>query len=546
MQRLRAEFAKVDVNDISSIQQWFITHSYLSTNEHSQISGRSSFWIRKKKRMAGLTGKKPPVLPKSTSQKQIINIEVPENWKSEEWLREIIKTNSCNAVRKAIGVCEKTLYTYLARFNIPRPNRKQATLSKNPCCTYEWCYEHYINQNLTQRECAKRAGICQQAFANWLNRFNIPIRTSHEYYRRNGGIPLWTRRVIDRLRRQDVVRTVRLRSDHIHVRFRNYYWESYYFKNMPERHVPRTYAISEDISQLENVPAVRLEFENEIGVNEQYPAHVIIQRKDWKKASFLEQRVAIHQFAWFLNQRGWVHPKYPPRIIESDWQQLSNTPLPKYLADNIFHAYPRVGGRGSAGIRIIEHFFGLEELSPVFKSGKRMVMALTALATRRSLLNTHNIIRASNIDLPKYNRILRLYDPAVYRWVFHKLGITGTVLDLYPNFGHRTIACALAGLRYTTVITPRLQRAIDNGFDKFLGLEIEPYEGQTVDCVLSDNDFGKTPIETAMEYASKTKRIIHYVPRAERTATYNQYPTDGILQIRASVHRRLPDFLFVY
>ena len=41
---------------------------------------------------------------------------------------------------------------------------------------YEWMWEHYINQQLTTRELARRAGCCQETAWRWLRNLGIPTR----------------------------------------------------------------------------------------------------------------------------------------------------------------------------------------------------------------------------------------------------------------------------------------------------------------------------------------------------------------------------------
>lgn len=547
IEELRQQFTKIDVNDPVSIQKWFAEHPYLTTADHARVSGRSNYWVRKLKRLAHIKGRTPANLPKSTKRKIVDSLIPPDDWDDPTWLRQVARRYPVSSIARVTGVSRRTIRRRLNQYNIQSLGKK-AQDPKNPCFSHAWCYEHYVVRQWTQAQCAKAAGICQQAFSNWLNRLGIPVRSSVETARGANETRIWVRKAIHNLENQEIVRRVYLRSDHIHVRFMNFFWESYYIeKPKRKRRIPHSFSLTKTEAKLDKIPAPYLEYESSIDGSEFYPAHITLRKKDWQKASFLERRLALQNFAWVINRRGWIWPKYPDHVIEADLARLQSGNQIKFMNKGVFIAHPNYGKRETAGFKIIEHFFGMTELwDDVFKSPKRTMRMLNILSNKNLQINMHNIIKIACY----YNNLstsrVKVYDPGVFSWIFRRFGIRGTVLDLHPNNGHHALACAMAGLKYMTLPNEKFKRAIDNGFADFIGLDYEPYDGRKVDLVLSNKDFSDTDIESAMEYADKAKNIIHFVNRRQKASVQATHKPSKIIQIKTSIYRAMPDYLFVF
>lgn len=534
---LREQFAQVDFTDIGSIQKWFADHPYLTTNDHAQIANRSTLWIRQQKRKAGIKSRTPPVLPVAKPIKKPL-IDVPPDWDTKEWLEWASTRYTIRRIALSTGKSMRTIYSRYKKWGL-KPT--YVSKSQNPCCTEEWVREHYVNQRLSQKECAKLAGICTQAFANWLNRFKIAVRT-REGNGDNRDVSIWRRQLVHKLNEQEIVRRVFVRDDHIHVRFRNYYWESYFFgDNIGKHSIPRSYIINET-TPLNHVPIIMSEYASSMN-NEGHPAHIAISPKEWKHANMLERRIALHHFTWIINRRGYLHPSYPQGVIKSEFEKLVNSPASIYLTKNVFQAHPRRGNKSTYGFRIVMHYFGLDDMAKDLTSPRLVMKALNIASEKYRRINFEILARI----MCSYERTrkIRVYDPGIYRWIFQHLGINGTVLDLNPSNGHRAIACAAAGLKYTTVVTPKFQNAIDSGFLEFLGLDFEPYTGQKVDCILNDADFDHTPITPALELAGKTRRILQFVRHHKRAAFVKKFPQATSLRLKTRILQSTPDYLFI-
>lgn len=544
--QLRQEFAKVNVKDVSSITKWFATHPHLSTNDHAQIADRSAYWIRQLKRKANIKGRTPANLPVPTRKRIITTLVAPANWDTKEWLSQTAKLYSVSEMVRATGVSRRLLYFRFAKHGI-KPLGAKAVAPKNPCHTHQWCYEHYVEQGLTQQKCADLAGICQQTFANWLNNFKIPVRRIRDSIAQRLDASIWTKKFLHDLKQQHGVNRVEVYRDYFHVVYNSWFWERYYFDDRVKHgdgRKPFSFLVTPDDAKITKVPATIPEFEDSLDGSQTFPAHICIPRDELYKSTFVEQRIAIHNFVDYLTKRGWIHPKYPQYIIDAEWQKIVNSEGKRFFYEGMFSAYPRQQKEETAGLKLVEHFFGLDELWAAFKHPKRALRLIDALAKRHVKVSLHNMIRVCSTVLPRH-KIVKVWDPGVYVWIFRHLRQTGTVLDLHPCFGHKAMACAAAGLKYTTIPTPRFQKALDNGFAEFIGLQYEPYCGQPVDLLINDRDFQGTAFEDADPYISQAKRMLYYVKRADRAVKVSAYKPHSVIPVKTRQANRLPDYLFL-
>lgn len=543
---LRREFlACVDTDDPTSIQQWFARHPYLTTNDHARIVEKSTHYVRMLKRKAGIRGRTPKHKLKPHPRRTIDNISVPPDWDRKEWLETTLKTHSIAQIARAVGLSSKTISSRLKKYGIKPPSYRASINPKNPYFSYDWCYEHYITKQWSQEKCAKAAGIGTQSFVNWLNYFNIPVRKALETFNNNASPIIWVRETIQNLENLDIVNRAMPKKNHIYVRYKSRVCERYYIDGEQRRH-RKSYDITREQAKLDYIPKILLEFENEIGDDEYYPAHVKINREDWDKSSLLAQRVAVHELTRLLCRRGWIWPRCPNRILESDRDTIFNDDILRFLKNDNLSAYSVNGEKETFGFRLISHFYGLSELGEsIFNSPRRTYRIVNHVTSRTGDINTHRIMKAACYHPQGYWKI-KIFDPSVYTLALKLLNVKGPVLDLYPNYGHRAIACAALGLKYFAKPTQEFQEAVDNGFAEFLGLDYEPYGGQDVDIVLSDDDFRFTDIDIAFEYAKKTKSILHFVQREHRAFQQSLRKPRRVMPILTRANFNDPDYLFLF
>lgn len=553
LRELRQQFAAVDKQNPNALRQWFDDHPHLGTNDHAQIINCSTTTIRRWKKQAGINGVMPANLPVSKAVPKIVNITVPVNWDNANWLERMVRIYSLEDIANAVGVAKSTIHYKLEKYEI---SNRRGSQPRNKYCTRDWCTEHYVTQGLSQAKCAKLAGICQQTFANWLNRFKIPVRTSQETQKSHTNVQLWVRELLYKLQEQPTVRKVFLRKDHIHVRFMNYFWETYYVDYRPlknGRRPPLSYVITKDDASLFKVPQVLPEFEDTLlsdVFDNKDVCHIALNRSDLRKASLIERRLAVHEYCRQITQRDWLWPEYPDHVLQAEWDKVRAYKEVKYLKRDGFTAFAHHGSKPAPGRRIIEHFFDLSEFGGVFRSPRLVMKLLNKLLSRDDLaFNIHNLLRifsCEEVQLPATYPKFRISDPVVYAVIFERLGIKGTVFDFTPGFGNRAIACALKGLKYTTIPDERFNTAINKGFIDFIELDFEKFNGQKVDLLLCDNNFKEANIPQVLQYADWTRHMMIFVPHSKKLETQAKYKPKSIIRIKTRWFQKAPDYLFIW
>jgi hypothetical protein len=546
IQELRIEFARLNKKDPEAVRKWFESKPHLTANDHCQVANRSLNYIRRLRRFAGIKASLPPVLPKSKAKRATNTISVPENWRNDQdWLRRV-SSHSVSQIAQACGVSRIIIYRKFKKYGI---KSKYSIKSKNKCCTKAWCYRHYVELNWSQEKCAKAAGICQQAFSNWLNRFNIAVRTVEEHWKHK-HVQLWTRKLIQDLEKQSVVRRVYLYQDRIHVRFMNFFWETYYPFKIDK--VPIfSYAITKRDARLSRIPKVIPQYETDF--EELYDedgiiktAHIMIDRAKFQKSSLMERRLAVHEFCRQITRREWIWPEHPEYVLQEEWEKLKNCDHNKYVKNNIFTIY----GAPTLGRKLCEHFFDVSDYSPAFKSPRTVMKVLNILASRKDTpFDFHNFLRLFSAGYSKtfrrnYPRF-RFTDPGAYCCIFNKLNIRGKILDISPDFGNKAIASAIAGLEYYVIPDERFKKAIDKGLADLTGLKYHKWNKETVDVIVYDNDWNIPDIRLINNYMGYAKRMMIFVPREFKDELYSKLKPTSIIKIKTTWLRE-PNYIFIW
>ena len=550
---IRSEYHSIPRGDSPKIKAWLLKYNYLGTNILAQIVSKSNAFIRKLRKQVGITSKTPSILPVSKASKHIITLDVPNDWDNEAWLSRAMQTHSMRAIAKACHVSLMTICRKKKKYRIIIRARPP---SRNRNYSWEWCNLHYTQLGWSQAKCAQKAGICQQTFANWLNHFNIPVRKAIETSKSHLRVRVWVRQLCEQLKQQPIVRRVYLRGDHIHVRFMNYFWETYYLDRPPgSRKIPNSFDIDRNKARIDRVPKVVPEYESpSLESNRDshgliLEPHITISRRQLNQASFIEQRLAIHEFCRHITQRGWIWPSYPQAVLLAELERMRNRPLHKYYNIDTFTIFGRNGSAPGHGRKIIEHFFDLSDYQKTFRSPRRVIQMLNLLLSKRRLkFNTHNMLRmftSGLTNLPDYITRFRTFDPLVYVAIFNKLGVKGSILDLCPGYGSHAMAAALCGLKYYTFTTPKWELAIDKGFADFVDLDHQAWHDQAVDLVLYDNDFNPPDISRIGDLTRHAKRLIMFVPHELSTHYRDTLRPNSTIKIKTR-YCGPSDYLFVW
>lgn len=537
---LQKEFSKVNVKDMAAVTKWFADHPHLTTNDHARVANRSLYWIRCLKRKANIKGVMPKNLPISKATKAIDTVIVPENWKDKEWLTNALKYHSCLSLIRSIGISRAMFYKTLHKLEIPLPGCRNVI--KNPCFSYEWCYEHYVTQNLSQQKCADLAGICVQNFSIWLNKLQIPVRGKNE---KSKDVKIWVRELLVRLRALESVKRVELRSNIIKIKFKNSNSEKYAIDKV----MSNRFRLYKKDCRIKTIPQTVFQYETNVDGSEYYAAHIHIPKRTFKKASFIERRLALQEFATVISKREYIHPRYPIDIITHDYRRMyDEVAINACIKRNMFTAYPLVDGKNARpGFKLIAHFFGLQSMwESILKDPRKVIKILNRICQSNVEVNTNNVMKATFRVFRNYvpDRV-KIYDPRMYIKLLRSLNVT-SVLDLHPGYGYRAMACAVMGIKYYTIPTPKFNIAIDNGLAEFIRLDYHVYNGESVDCVLSDNDLTDSSIQYTMEFASKAKRMFQFVKRDSKADTLLKFKPEKIIEIETSIFRSNPDYFFLF
>lgn len=541
---MRAASVRLDPKDLDGLRVFFRDHAHLSTNDQAQIADVSSKTIRTYRRLLGIklqdTTARPPGSKRLAATP---TAQVPPDWRRDrDWLVRMLNVYNVETIAKMVERNKGVVYNALRKHKIPTKGR-ESQRSKNKCCTHSWCHHHYVTLGLSQTKCARLAGIRQQTFSIWLNKFKIVVRDGEQTHNGRTHITLWEKDLIARLRQQDTVRRVYVREGYIHVRYKNYFWENYYTRAVRRPKRPYTYfEITETNSKIKRVPQVYPEFGSDVSGKALYPAHIALSRADLKTASMVERRVALHEFARQVVTRGWVTPTFPDHVLREDMGRLVAFDPKKFMESGGYTTIYRQGI--PPGRRVMMNFFDFSPLWPIVRKPIVTVKVCNALLAKTVKFNFFNFLMAAAGGEGQKGGGLSIPDAAVYLSIFRNMKFSGTMMDISVGMGNRAVAAAGAGLRYTTP-DPAFDHAIRAGFLDFSGLDYEPYSGQKVDFAIYDEGFGSPDMAKVLPYLDRAKKLLVFCP-AKDVAEVQKYNPATSIRLRTRLYDRTPGSLMIW
>lgn len=168
-------------SNLANWAKWFKLHSELNPYEHAIIAGVTpstiSYWQYKlglRQRRKGRKYFKGPLLSCQSLPKP------PDNWDSQWLAEQYLAGYSTRQLAKMVSRNFDSIYDRLNRV-LPRLRTQgESVHSRNPCATKEWLHEHYVNQCLSLRKCARLANVNIRTVRSWLIRFGIRVRSTGE------------------------------------------------------------------------------------------------------------------------------------------------------------------------------------------------------------------------------------------------------------------------------------------------------------------------------------------------------------------------------
>jgi hypothetical protein len=545
MEIMRREWALVDTKDPESLKRWFARHQYLTINDHAQIADVLPRAIHSYKLLAGLTKRGAgPTPPKNRKPKPVVAIEVPEDWRTNKtWLQYATSTYGIRATARAVGRNRAIVETAMKRLQVTVNHAVPPT--RNPHHNYDWVHRHYVTLGYSANKCSKLAGVHVSTFISWLSHFKIKVRTNEQ--KRRQKLYFWHRRFVAELLKQPIVSKVRQQVGSIHVRFYSYFWENYYTDKPPKR--PKRpyiyFKVTSESTRIKRVPPVHYEYGTDMEGKPYYPAHIAISRADFNKATFIEQRLAIHTFMREIVMRGWIWPSYPPEELAKDLEAIRNANPAKYMENGGFTAIPKPGPRNPPGRKLMLHYFDTSIYWLSISHPRVLVRYMNRMAKRQCDINFLNLllrVGANENSIWKYRIPPRLPDPVCYHTLYKRLGFTGTILDVSCGFGNKAIAAAAAGLKYTTP-DPTFQAALDHGIEDIL--DYEPDVGQPVDVVIYDESWKVPDMQKVLPYIERGKRLFVFCPHQHQDIVL-QYKPKSAIRFRTTFYNKTPNLLFYW
>lgn len=163
----------INPSDKDSLLAFFAKYNKLSESELAILADRSTYTIRRWKRLCGLSENKQPIYKPITYKKKLP--EIIGDWDNPEWFDTMYHKNNygihqiATMINKAIRTVEKRFKKY----GIRTKSHKGSTKSKNPFCNRDWLHRHYIELRWSKQRCADAACVTRNTISNWLAHFKI-------------------------------------------------------------------------------------------------------------------------------------------------------------------------------------------------------------------------------------------------------------------------------------------------------------------------------------------------------------------------------------
>jgi hypothetical protein len=347
------------------------------------------------------------------------------------------------------------------------------------------------------------------------------------------GFPIWLRRLAHQLRSVDIVKDFRLRPSGIAIYYANGATDRISW--LPTKAADpegglyrgRRIYVPRPEGRLKYVLRPIRQYENQFGDiddNDRRVAHhYILRAKHLAYGSLVDKLLGLNRLVSLMLKDGYRHHQHPT-ALSTDLQALLAYDSNRCWRNGRVLTSP---GPPRVGRAIVEHFFQLGEV----RYGKRPSLAeafaspqlLSSAAKRALSLSWHTRRGISTASLGRMvSRYLagpRLWQPGTYLAAFRNLLPAGrevTVVDFNPGTGHKALACAALGLRYT--IHPQAPgwekaafgRAVDSGFPAYVGLKGGGEAQGGEDLLIVDNHFETVDLPEAIELARPFKRLLAY------------------------------------
>ena len=326
-------------------------------------------------------------------------------------------------------------------------------------------------------------------------------------------IPIHIRRLIPRLSSDPVVKSVKYGHWFILVKFRSGINEAWLLGDGIGHERPR-YRFKFVPGHSDPAPIrTQYEVEPKDPEAELKRSHKILEYKLYKKACFIEQRLAVHRFLHDLVTRGPTRLWYPNVALLNDYRRLVklNTRRHWSKGELVAAMIQQSRNQGSPGKTIMEHFFEIEKMAGprgFLKDRWRpflLYKIIKKLLGHRSDLTRQAVTRCLMMDERCGPKIIA---PGTYLAMLRRCGISPhSVLDVAPTLGNKILAAAAVGAKVYRYVGEIKQSHRD--LAKFLSIGIEAQSDQVNDVAFVDVNL--QPVDTQIE--PKCRHLFRVVTR---------------------------------
>lgn len=503
--------------DNEALKAWFKKYENLKINDLCvilKITPNGLYKIRKK---LGIT------VPKNTYRAPKRKLEpldeLPNDFKTKEWLSGAIKRYGASRIAELAGVNRSTIYHW-------------AELGTNselkPYMIKDNLVKLIHEERYTVEEVSNIFNVSHAVISYWLTKHGI------EPVVMRMPVPLYVRLLKAKLEQLDFVRRVRIRTGHLRVSFYSNTVERYHFYTNVARE-DKVLLLREADVHFKKIKEVEYEYCNYSNECD-YPAHIKMNR-DFRGFTYLERKLSIQRFLSAIAQNRWSGLHHPPDVLHADLERCkANNPDAYFHNGRLYPAKYRYG-KPPDGYYLAEHFFrfpcGRRILCKKY-SHARYVSFFRFYTKKKTVeLSFRNFIKficEDPLTKKNYGRRYRFYrDFGPLFALIKRLGITGSVLDLSPSYGYNALASAVCGLKYYHTDNNYFSKVLNNGFADFIGLEHCLYNGEEVDLVLY-HDHYFPDFDIIKKYHDKGKRIIVYVPNRMRAEVVDKYSPQAMIE----------------
>lgn len=267
-------------------------------------------------------------------------------------------------------------------------------------------------------------------------------------------------------------------------------------------------------------------------------SHFILRQKDWRNGRFANKRLAIQEVVMMLMERGWIEPRYAEQKLVWDLQRLRKERTDKYWRSGgrvrPFAAHCLAPGHAIlahfldiGGCRVSQNLFTNHPIlmRDLFDDPRYLHCVIDSLLRGRRNVTLHSVIERGG----------QAIRPGLYRAMFRDVLCVERpiVLDMTPEWGDRAVAVGAEGGIYIYADDGGTFPAGAQEMAEFLGIEMEPDDGQTADLALIGG-IRMLSADAAMplmeEVEGRADKTLVFLSGGEEKAFLDKYPTDQRIQ----------------